>query len=156
MVIAPKNEYGGIMGVYAYYCPWWKYFYDIKEVVFEEGVESTGTHTFYGFPILTKITMADSINKCDSSAFSRTGYYYDELNWEGDILYLGDWAICFRQNQSGIYTIKEGINQITSEALRYDKSYDEFPPLENIQEIHFPKSFTVISYFFFTVKSGIL
>ena len=146
MVISSRNEHGGIMGVYWYYCPWHEYRYDVKEVVFEEGVESTGNGTFYWFPNLTKITMADSINKCDSSAFRLTGYYYDESNWEGNILYLGDWAICFRPNQSGIYTIKEGIKHIAMSALVYEESFDHYLRLENIQEIHFPKSFSAISY----------
>ena len=48
---------------------------------------------FYGCSELVNIIIPDTVTSIGGGAFSRSGYYYDENNWEDDVLYIGDYLV---------------------------------------------------------------
>lgn len=68
---------------------------------------------------LTRITIPDSVTEIGGSAFSDTGYYNEDSNWQSEVLYVGNHLIDAKSNISGEYAVKYGTVTIADSAF-YD------------------------------------
>ena len=63
---------------------------------------------------LTDITLPDSITAMSDSVFSDTAYFNDKKNWEGDLLYVGNYLVEAEPSISGECVIKDGTTMISA------------------------------------------
>lgn len=63
---------------------------------------------------LTDITLPDSITAMSDSVFSDTAYFNDKKNWEGDLLYIGNYLVEAEPSISGECVIKDGTTMISA------------------------------------------
>ncbi len=96
---------------------------EIEELTIPETVEGFPVTeiyagAFYGYNYLEKINLPDTIEKIGSSAFDSTAYFYNEDNWEGGVLYLDNFVICFNDDFKEC-TVKEGVTVISERVLDY-------------------------------------
>lgn len=96
------------------------------------------------------IQIPDSITSIGSDAFSGTGYYENEDNWEDGVLYIGKFLIK-ADNMSGTYTIKSGTTVIADDAFYenhenedYVDSNDYISTHSELEGIVIPSSVTYI------------
>ena len=92
---------------------------NLTSVTIPNSVTSIGTAAFEFCESLTSITIPDSVISISGSAFYETGYYYDEDNWEDDVLYIGKHLLEVKTTKSGSYTIKDGTVTICDHAFSY-------------------------------------
>ena len=138
----------------AFYCA------DLTSITIPNSVTSIGSYAFYYCAGLTSITIPDSVTSIGYGAFYNTGYYNDELNWENDVLYIGNWLIKARRSISGSYEIRKETVGVGSEAF-YGctgltnvtipagvRSIDDsaFTDCEGLTSITIPDSVTSIGY----------
>ena len=88
----------------------------LSSVTIPDSVTSMGAFAFSNCESLSHITIPDGISDIHGWSFSNTAYYNNEKNWEGDVLYLGNYLIKAK-SIAGAYTIKNGTKVIASEAL---------------------------------------
>ncbi len=69
----------------------------IKSIVIEEGVTNIGDYAFAWCENLSTIQIADSVKHIGENSFFKCGYYEDESNWDGDVLYIGSHLICAKK-----------------------------------------------------------
>ena len=74
----------------------------------EAGTKSIGYRAFEGCDGVTNVVIPDSMENFPKAVFLKTAMYRDEANWEGDVLYISNWAITTRSNDTGEYTIRPG------------------------------------------------
>jgi hypothetical protein len=87
---------------------------DIKDIT------KIKSYVFYNYSSLESITIDDNVTSIGSSAFSGTGYYKNDDNWEDGVLYIGNHLVDTNSNVlSGNYTIKEGTLTIANYAFYY-------------------------------------
>ena len=106
-------------------------------VVIPDTVTSIDGFTFDGCTSLTSITIPDSVTTINSYAFTDSGYYNDESNWEDGVLYIGNHCIKAKYNISGDYSIKPGTKTIAAAA---------FEQCDSLESIAIPDSVTNIGY----------
>ena len=82
-----------------------------NNTVIPYGVESISDEAFEFCTGLTNITIPDSVKNIGQNAFSNTGYFLDENNWENGVLYIGKHLI-FVRDVTESYSIKEGTKTI--------------------------------------------
>ena len=81
-------------------------------VVIPDTVTSIDGFTFDGCTSLTSITIPDSVTTINSYAFTDSGYYNDESNWEDGVLYIGNHCIKAKYNISGDYLLSLAQKQL--------------------------------------------
>ena len=82
-----------------------------NNTVIPYGVEAISDGAFEFCTGLTNITIPDSVKFIGQNAFSNTGYFLDENNWENGVLYIGKHLI-FVRDATESYSIKEGTKTI--------------------------------------------
>ena len=92
---------------------------NLTSVTIPNSVTSIGNAAFEFCESLTSITIPDSVISIGGGAFYETGYYYDDDNWEDDVLYIGKHLLEVKTTKSGSYTIKGGTVTICDDAF-YD------------------------------------
>ena len=127
----------GKMGDYGGGSPWSD---KITEVKISEGVTSIGTRAF--FPCknlnivkipdsvtsigdkafwfcdnLSEIILPDSITSIGADAFDSTAYANDEVNWNENMLYLGNYLIEINYNDSDVYNVKSSTKVIADDVF---------------------------------------
>ena len=96
----------------------WATLSDISEVVIREGVTTVGHNSFNGMNGVLKISMPDSVTRISASAFSGTGYYKDENNWDGAALYISNHLIKVDPGKVGsFFKIKDGTASVAEDAF---------------------------------------
>lgn len=106
-------EYGVTsIGDYAFYeCT------SLRSVTIPDSVTSIGDYAFYWCYCLTSVTIPNSVTSIGHSAFSDTGYYNNEANWENDVLYIDNHLIAAKWTISGAYAIKPDTVTISKDAF---------------------------------------
>ena len=95
-----------------------EYCTSLTSITIPDSVTSIGKYAFWDCEGLTKITVPDSVTSIGASAFSGTGYYNDDANWENGVLYIGNHLI--KANSDEIpseYSINEGTVSIADSAF---------------------------------------
>ncbi|MBR5246096.1 MAG: leucine-rich repeat protein [Clostridia bacterium] len=88
----------------------------LKEIVFIDAIETIGDYAFEGCTALKTINLPDKYIEMNSSSFYNTGYYNNERNWDGDILYSGNHLIAVKDNPSFI-EVKDGTKYVVGNTL---------------------------------------
>ncbi|MBR0360592.1 MAG: leucine-rich repeat domain-containing protein, partial [Clostridia bacterium] len=89
----------------------------ITSISIPNSVTSIGDCAFSGCTSLERVTIGKSVTSIGYDAFTETGYYNDEINWENDVLYIGNYLIRARESLFGEYQIKAGTKIIADDAF---------------------------------------
>ena len=116
-----------------------------NNTVIPYGVENISDGAFEFCTGLTNITIPDSVKNIGQNAFSNTGYFLDENNWENGVLYIGKHLI-FASDVTESYSIKEGTKTIADCA---------FLDRENLIRITIPNSVISIGNYSFAGCSNL-
>lgn len=111
----------------------------------KEGTRSIGAKAFCDAKNLSGLVIPQSVTSFDRGALDGTAFYNHALNWENNVLYVGDYLIKAQPGLSGSYTVKEGTKRIAMGA---------FSGCHNLEEISLPASLTAVGASAF-VGSGI-
>lgn len=113
----------------------------LTSVIISDGIQKIGASAFQECSALTNITLPDSITDIQFQAFTNTGYYLNDANWDGDALYIGKHLIrhCASGFSAVSYKVKEGTLTIGSYAFDLSDCYEIILPdgLRNISESAF-------------------
>lgn len=89
----------------------------LLSITIPDSVTSIGDKAFWHCDNLSEIVLPDSITSIGADAFDSTAYANDEVNWDGNILYLGSYLIEINYNETGVYNIKNGTKVIADDAF---------------------------------------
>ncbi len=89
----------------------------ISTVTVPENVELIQWSAFAYCSNLVNITLPDTGIAIDENVFYNTAYYYDNSNWDNNVLYVGNHLIVFRNNFEGDYTVRSGTKTIAAYAF---------------------------------------
>jgi hypothetical protein len=112
----------------------------LTDVTINTGVTNIDDEAFEYCGNLTGINLPDSVTSIGEDAFDRTGYYYDDSNWEDKVLYIGSHLIMAKYSLSGDYAIKDGTITVADDAFYF---------CENLTGITIPNSVTSIGDYAF-------
>lgn len=91
----------------------------LKSIIIPNSITSISGGVFGECVSLDSITIPNSVTDIGSYAFTRSGIYKNESNWENDVLYINDCLIEARYTIAGEYAIKEGTRLIAQAAFIY-------------------------------------
>lgn len=89
---------------------------NLKKVVMSDNVTSIGGAAFSNCSNLADITISKNLTSLGTKVFANTPYY-DEANWENDLLYLDNYLIATKKSVSGEVVIKDGTTLMVSGAF---------------------------------------
>ena len=89
----------------------------VTELVIPEDVTSIKDYAFYKCESINKISIHDNVTDIGKSAFSFTGYYNDELNWENGVLYIDNYLIDSNDDLGNVSLIKNNTKTIAKNAF---------------------------------------
>lgn len=89
----------------------------ISSVLIPGKVTNIGKNAFSGCTDLTDISISAGVTAIGMNAFYNTGYYNNTVNWENDVLYIGNYLIKTNTSISGDYKIKDGTYCIADSAF---------------------------------------
>ena len=105
--------------------------YNLKSIKIPNGVTEIGFRAFEGCESLADITMPENAVNIDRTAFLNCGYYDDESNWDGGVLYIGEHLIKVKETLAGVCNIKEDTLSVAAWA---------FYTCKNVMKITVPQS----------------
>ena len=108
----------------------------LTSVILPDSVTKIGTGAFLNCDKLASVTIPDSVITIEANAFKGTALYNNTVNWENNVLYIGDYLIVADTSISGDVQIKDGTKKIAENAF-YGSS--------NITSITIPASVTIIN-----------
>ena len=123
-------------------------------ITIPNSITSIGNSAFHSCINLKDITFPDSVTSIGSGVVSNTAYYNDDLNWENNVLYIGNHLITEKEHLSGEYIIKSGTISIAGSAFSYTKLEKIIIPttVKNIGEYAFYESKKLINA---TIPDGV-
>lgn len=112
-------------------------------------IPSSVTHIAYELfsqcTALSDINLPDTITKIESSAFTNTAFVNDKSNWDGKLLYIGNYLYDSSEDISGECTIKDGTTLIADGAFTN----------RNVSSINLPDSLKHIGWTAFSGCSSL-
>ena len=137
---------------------------NLETIYIPNSVKIIGAQAFDGCMNLTNISIPGSVNQIGMWAFSSTAYYYDDSNWENDMLYIDNWLICANDKITGSCSIKTGTTHIANAAFLCDKiesiaipygvkeiSANAFSECRKLKSVKIPNSVTKIGSYAFGI-----
>lgn len=118
------------------YQPWSEYREQITSIYISEGVTSIGENAFWNCSNLSEINLGHTIENIGRYAFWGTEYFSNIGNWDGSILYIGDYLIDSSDPPSKI-VVKDGTRVIADWAF-----FDQ----DTLQTIVLPNSLKTIGF----------
>ena len=91
--------------------------YALTSVTIPNSITSIESFAFKNCQSLNSINIPKSVVFIKPTAFSYSGIYNDESNWEDSVLYIGDCLIQAKRGLTGSYIVKEGTRLIINEAF---------------------------------------
>ncbi len=89
----------------------------LTSITIPDSVTKIGDAAFRSCTSLTSIILPDSVTELGSHAFHYTAYYYNESNWENNVLYIGNHLIKAKDTITGSYTVRTGTKTIATDAF---------------------------------------
>ena len=89
----------------------------ITHLILPNDFEIISAQAFYGCTALKNISIGENLTKIGKEAFYNTAYYNEKLNWESNILYIGNCLITARTITLGTVTTKESCYIIADNAF---------------------------------------
>ncbi|MBQ9116305.1 MAG: leucine-rich repeat domain-containing protein, partial [Clostridia bacterium] len=113
----------------------------LEKVTLHTGIKTLGKNAFASCPKITEINLPSTVTRVEDTAFSGcnkletinfprgmeyigssvvngTAWYNDYTNWDGKLLYFGEYLLdSNRESLDGVYTVKEGTRLIASHAF---------------------------------------
>lgn len=109
---------------------------NMVSITIPEGVESLGENAFAYCIRLASITLPDSLTDIPYNVFEDTAYYKNDVNWQDNVLYIGNHLIrAIPDEVTFEYRVKGGTKVIADGA---------FSNFRNLESIRLPSSVTVI------------
>ena len=84
----------------------------------KDGTITIADSAFSNCTKLTDAVVPDSVELIGANAFEKTGFYQNDQNWDGGILYAGRHLIAAKDNGTGEYTIRSDTKTICGDAFR--------------------------------------
>ena len=109
----------------------------LESVIIPEGVVSIGNYAFNGCSSLESIVIPDSVTEIGYFAFHHTGYYDNESNWVGSVLYIGPFLLTAKNDLAGKCDIQPGTILIADRA---------FERCEDLTAIRIPNSVKYVGF----------
>ena len=107
----------------------------ISNLVIPASVSKVYDYAFYGAASIKDIVLNNPSIRIGKNSFYKTGYYLDENNWDGNLLYIGTHLINCKSDISESVSIKEGTTEIADSVFKAKTS---------ITTVSFPESVVVI------------
>lgn len=111
-------------------------------IVIPESMKRIQPNAFQNCYGLINITLPDNIEYIGDHAFENTAYYNDESKWKNGILYLGNYIIGVKENESGIYNIAYGTKFVGNEFKDLYTSVKNFIP---VKAVKIPETISAVS-----------
>ncbi len=92
--------------------------YALTDISIPDGTTVISDFAFDSCSALESITIPDSVISIGQNVIWGTAYYYDETNWENNVLYVDNHIIEAKDTISGDYAIKDGTKTIAYSAFR--------------------------------------
>lgn len=89
----------------------------LLSITIPDSVTSIGDKAFWFCDNLSEIILPDSITSIGADAFDSTAYANDEVNWNENMLYLGNYLIEINYNDSDVYNVKSSTKVIADDVF---------------------------------------
>ena len=87
-----------------------------SKYIIPDSVRTISDEAFYNAANLVEIEIHDNVESIGKDVFDGTGYYNDESNWVGEVLYIGNHLIDTEYLSVDEYIIKDGTKTIADNA----------------------------------------